>query len=489
MPDAAPDPVPDYHLGGDDLRRQGHALVDWIVDYLEHVGELPVRSRVEPGDIRAALPPGPPAAPEPFADVLADLDRIIVPGLTHWQSPDFFGYFPANSSGPSILGDLVSSGLGVQGMLWSTSPACTELETHVLDWIVELFGLPARFRSDGPGGGVIQDSASSATLTALLAARHRAGGNELLPRMVGYTSTQAHSSVEKAFTVAGFRPDQLRLVDVDDTAAMRPDELARLMADDVAAGRIPCFVCATVGTTSTMAVDPVAAIADVAAAHGAWVHVDAAMAGAAAVVPELRWVNDGLDRVDSWCFDAHKWLFTNFDCDCFYVADRSALIGALSVLPEYLRNAASESGAVIDYRDWHVPLGRRFRSLKLWFLIRHYGAEGLRHHVARHVELAAGLAARIDADPRFERVAPRQLNLVCFRHVDGDGPSEAIVEAINASGRAMLTHTALDGRYVIRASIGQTRTEAEHVDALWDLLDAAADQLPIDPRPGGRVVG
>jgi aromatic-L-amino-acid decarboxylase len=479
--------APDHHLHGDELRRRGHAVVDWIVDYLERVGELPVTSRVEPGDVRAALPPSPPARGEPFDDVLADLDRVIVPALTHWQSPDFFGYFPANSSGPSILGDLLSSGLGVQGMLWSTSPACTELETHVLDWFVDLLGLPARFRSDGPGGGVIQDSASSANLTAVLAARHRAGGAEALPRMVGYTSAEAHSSIEKAFTVAGFRADQLRVVPVDATGAMRADELGRMLDDDAAAGRIPVVVCATVGTTGTLAVDPVADVVEVAAPHGAWVHVDAAMAGAAGVVPELRWVHDGLDGVDSWCFDAHKWLFTNFDCDCFYVADRAALVGALSVLPEYLRNAATESGAVIDYRDWHVPLGRRFRSLKLWLLVRHYGAEGLRDHVARHVELAAGLEARVAADPRFELAAPRRLNLVCFRHVDGDATSEALVGAVNASGRAFLTHTRVAGRYVIRASVGQTRTEAANLDALWDLLDAAADGRPLDPRPGGTI--
>ncbi len=476
-------PAPSYHLTPDEFRRRGHAAVEWVASYLERVGELPVRPQVEPGSIRAQLPASPPRHPEPFEAVLADLDSIVVPGLVHWQSPDFFAYFPANASGPSVLGDLVSSGLGVQGMLWSTSPACTELETHVLDWMVELLGLPDRFRSDGPGGGVIADSASSATLTAVLAARHRAGG--AAPDLVGYTSREAHSSVEKAFNVAGFAPDRLRLVDTDDELAMRPDHLAELIAADRAAGLRPFFVCATAGTTSTLAFDPVGAIAAVAAEVGAWVHIDAAMAGAAGVVPELRWVNDGLEAVDSWCFDPHKWLFTNFDCDCFFVADREPLIGALTVLPEYLRNAATESGAVIDYRDWHIPLGRRFRALKLWFVIRHYGAEGLAHHVARHVELAQEFASWVAADDRFELVVPPRLNLVCLRVAsDGDEATQRVLDAVNDSGQAFMTHTRVDGRLVIRVSIGQTTTEAEHVARLWRLIGDAADGRPLEARTG-----
>lgn len=494
--DATSDPVsdgpatgsaPSFHLSHDDLRRHGHALVDWIADYLERIETLPVSSRVEPGDVRAALPPSPPEHPEPFESVLADIDRVIVPGLTHWQSPDWFAYFPANSSGPSILGELLSAGLGVQGMLWATSPACTELETHVLDWMVELLGLPDRFRSDSAGGGVIEDSASSATLCAVIAARHRAGGAAVIGDLVGYASSEAHSSVEKAFTVAGLRRDQLRVVAVDDRQRLRVDHLAELVEEDLAAGRRPFFACVTVGTTGTMAVDPVRAVAELLVPKGVWVHVDAAMAGAAGVVPELRWVNDGVELVDSWCFDPHKWLFTNFDCDCLFVADRSALIGALSVLPEYLRNQASEAGQVIDYRDWMVPLGRRFRSLKLWFVIRHYGAEGLRAHIARHVELAKDFSARVEADPRFELVRPTDLSLVSLRAAgpdpeSADAETERIMQAINESGRARLSHHKVDGRFVLRVSIGQTYTEARHVDALWDLLVAAADGRAIDPR-------
>ena len=467
-----------FHMTPDEFRRHGVEVVEWIARYLETVEEHPVLSQVEPGDVRAALPAHPPQQGEPFADVLADVDRVILPGITHWQSPNWFAYFPANTSGPSILGELLSAGLGVQGMLWATSPACTELETHVLDWMLELLGLPDRFRSDGAGGGVIEDSASSATLVALLAARQRAvdGGAEL-GDLVAYASAHTHSSLEKAARIAGLAPGRVRLVEVDDEHAMRPDALAAALADDLDGGRVPFFCCATAGTTSSLAFDPVARLADVCAAGGVWLHVDGAMAGSAAVCPELRWVNEGLDRVDSYAFNPHKWLFTNFDCTCFWVADRSSLLAALSILPEYLRNQASESGAVIDYRDWQLPLGRRFRALKLWFVIRHYGAEGLAHHVRRHVELATELARWVEADDRFELAAPPRLGLVCLRHVGGDEATQSILDAVNASGRQQLTHTRLDDRYVLRVSVGQTHTEERHVRALWDHLTSLADGL------------
>jgi len=460
-----------------EFRDAGHRLVDWVAAYLEHAGEHPVQPDVAPGSVRARLPAHPPEHPEPWDAIVSDLDRIVVPAITHWQSPSFFGFFPANASGPSILGDLVSSGLGVQGMSWATSPACTEVETHVLDWLIELLGLPERFRSDGPGGGVIQDSASSANLCAILAARDRARARAGtgLGKLRAYTSTQAHSSIEKGIRVAGLTPAQLRTIDVDETFAMRPEALAAAIAEDLDAGLVPFLVVATIGTTSSLAIDPVDAIADVCAARGIWLHLDAAMAGAAGVVAELRpLVNRGLDRVDSWCFDPHKWLLTNFDCDVLYVADRAPLLESLSVLPEYLRNRATDSGAVIDYRDWHVPLGRRFRALKLWFVIRRYGAAGLRAHIERGVRLARWLADRIDDDDRFVRLAPCDLSLVCFAHRDGDAATEALLDAVNATGRAFLTHTRLGARYSIRAAIGGTRTEREHVEALWDLLDSLA---------------
>lgn len=478
---AAPEAEPSFHMSADEFRRQGRAVVDWVADYMERVAAFPVLSRVAPGDVRRALPASPPRHGEPFEAILADLDRVVVPGLTHWQSPSFFAFFPANTSGPSILGELVSAGLGVQGMLWATSPACTELETHVMDWMVELLGLPDTFRSTGAGGGVIQDSASSATLCALLAARERATAGATnregtRARLVAYTSTQAHSAVEKAVRIAGIGSQNLRFIDVDGSYAMRPEALAAALEADRASGALPFFVSATVGTTSSTALDPIPAIAAVCRRYGVWLHVDGALAGSAAVCPELRFVNEGLSLVDSYCFNPHKWLFVNFDCDCFYVADRSALVSALSLLPEFLRNAATESGKVIDYRDWQVPLGRRFRALKLWFVLRYYGAEGLAHHVRQHVALAHEFAAWVAADPRFVLVAPTPLNLVCLRHRDGDAVTQRILDRLNASGEVFLSHTRLDGKLALRVSIGQTYTEQRHVARLWALMREAAGQ-------------
>ena len=332
---------------------------------------------------------------------------MILPGVTHWQSPNFFAFFPANTSGPAILGDLISSGLGVQGMLWVTSPACTELETHVMDWMADLLALPERFKSSSSGGGVIEDSASSATLCALLAARERATGlaaNERGPdgRLVAYTSSQAHSSVEKAVKIAGIGRQNLRLIEVDENFAMRPERLREQMQKDRQAGLQPFFVVATLGTTSSNAFDPLAEIGEICRQEGAWLHVDGAMAGVAAICPEYRALFAGLELADSYCTNPHKWMFTNFDCDCFFVASRADLIRALSILPEYLRNQATESGAVIDYRDWQVPLGRRFRALKLWFVIRYYGVQGLQHHIRQHVALAQEFAGWVAAAQDFE---------------------------------------------------------------------------------------
>jgi len=459
----------------EEFRRHGHALIDWIADYRQRVESLPVLSQVRPGDVRAQLPAEPPHAGESFAAMMADVERIILPGLTHWQSPNFFAYFPSNASEPAILGDLLASGLGVQGMLWATSPACTELETHVLDWLAGMLDLPVQFRSTGPGGGVIQDTASSSVLCALLAARERAtrgranedGGDRTL---VAYTSTQAHSSVEKAMRVAGLGRRHLRLIDVDDTFAMRPDALATAIAKDRADGLIPCFVSATVGTTSSNAMDPLPAIGALCREFGLWLHVDAAMSGTAALCPEFRGMHAGLDHADSYCMNPHKWMFTNFDCDAFWVADRAALINTLSILPEYLRNQATESGAVIDYRDWHIPLGRRFRALKLWFVIRHYGVAGLQALVREHVALAQEFAGWVREDSRFELAAPAPLNLVCFRHVGGDQVNQRIMDELNASGRLYLTHTRLQDRLTLRLCVGQTRTERRHVDAAWRLI-------------------
>jgi aromatic-L-amino-acid decarboxylase len=464
------------------FRRRGREVVNWIADYMERVETFPVRSSVEPGEIRARLPAEPPETGEPFEAVLRDLEEIILPGITHWQSPNFFAYWPANSSGPAVLGELLSAGLAVQGMSWETSPACTELETHVLDWMLDVLGLPERFHSSSAGGGVIQDTASSATLCALLAARERATDFATDRKgcdrsLVAYGSTQAHSSVEKAVRIAGLGSEQLRLIDVDDQYAMDASALERAIETDLDAGLTPCFVTATVGTTSSGAIDPVRAIGEIAKHHRVWLHVDAAMSGTAAICPELRSVHDGVELADSYCVNPHKWMFTNFDCDLFYVADRATLVRTLSVLPEYLRNRATESGAVIDYRDWHIPLGRRFRALKLWLVIRHYGIEGLRHHVRRHVELARMFTGWVEADRDFELAAPVPLNLVCFRHRGGDAINQAIIDRVNDSGKLFLTHTRLGDRFVLRLAIGQTHTEQRHVQAAWDAIRAAAAEV------------
>jgi aromatic-L-amino-acid decarboxylase len=469
-----------FHMTAEEFRRHGREVVDWIADYWQRVETLPVLSRVRPGEIREGLPQHPPEEGEPFEAILRDLDGVILPGVTHWQSPNFFAFFPANASGPAVLGELVSAGLGVQGMLWTTSPACTELETHVLDWLAEMLDLPVSFRSNGSGGGVIQDTASSASLCALLAARERATGfasNErgCDGRLVAYTSTQAHSSIEKAVKIAGIGRENLRLVAVDDGFAMRPEALAQAVREDRRAGLVPCFVCATVGTTSSNAIDPLPEIGTICRQEGLWLHVDAAMAGTAAICPEFRQILDGVQLADSLCVNPHKWMFTNFDCDCFWVADRAALIKTLSILPEYLKNKATESGAVIDYRDWHIQLGRRFRSLKLWFVIRSYGVAGLRYHVRRHVEMAQAFARWVKDSNNFELVVAPPLNLVCFRHVGGDDFNRTLLERLNASGRLYLTHTTLADRFTLRLSVGQTNTEERHVARAWQLIrDTAA---------------
>jgi aromatic-L-amino-acid decarboxylase len=473
---------PGHHMSPADFRRWGHAVVDWIANYQERVATFPVRARVQPGEIRARLPLAPPQQGEPFDAILADVDRLILPGLTHWQSPNFFAFFPANASGPAILGDLLSSGLGVQGMLWATSPACTELETHVLDWMADMAGLPAQFKSTGTGGGVIQDSASSAALCAVLAARERATGFQSNRRgadrrLVAYASNQAHSSIEKAVGIAGLGRENLRSVAVDDRFALRPDDLAAHIAADRAAGRVPCFVAATIGTTSSNGLDPLLAIGRLCREQGLWLHVDGAMAGVAALCPEFRWIQAGIELADSYAFNPHKWMFTNFDCDCFYVADRAALIRTLSILPEYLKNEATQSGAVIDYRDWQVPLGRRFRALKLWFVIRHYGVAGLQHHLREHLRLAQDFARWIETDARFELVVPPPLNLVCFRLRGDDEMNCRLLEQLNATGRLYLTHTKLNDRFVLRFCVGQTHTEEGHVRAAWDLIRATAESL------------
>jgi aromatic-L-amino-acid decarboxylase len=450
---------PPGHMSAEEFRRHGHALIDWLADYWDGVEQHPVLSEVEPGWVRSQLPDAAPEQPEPFEDVLADLDRIVMPGVTHWQNPSWFAFFPANVSPQSVLAELASAGLGVQGMLWATSPACTEIETQVMDWLVDLLDLPQGWKTTSKGGGVLQVSASDSTHTALVVARHLAAQRGVpVEQMVAYASAQAHSSIEKGANVAGY--GHVRLIEVDTDQAMRVDALRNAIAADRAAGLTPTFVCSAVGT-----------IGELARAEGMWHHVDAAYAGTAMICPEFRHHQDGLELVDSYTFNPHKWMMVNFDCSAFFVADRAPLIDCLSILPPYLKNEASESGAVIDYRDWHVPLGRRFRSLKLWWVLRSYGADGIRRMVRHHVALADDLAARIDADPRFELVAPHPFALVCFRCTAGDEATEALAAAVNATGEVYWTPSMLDGHPMIRVSVGQTRTEQHHIDHLWELID------------------
>ncbi len=474
MEDRAP------HMTPDEFRRYGHQFVDWVADYWTSLPERRVTPDLRPGAIAAQLPAKAPDAAGTFDTVLADLETIVAPGLTHWQHPDFYAYFPANTSGPSVLADLVCAGVGVQGMLWATSPACTEVETVMLDWLADLLDLPTAFRSSSTGGGVIQDSASSATLVATFGALYRASGGAWRTegvdrRYTVYTSTQGHSSIEKAARLAGIGDAGLRLIDVDtETLAMRPDALREAIELDRREGNTPAIVVATIGTTSTTAIDPLPEIGAICREYGVWLHVDAAYAGASAVCPEMRWTQAGLELADSYCFDPHKWLLTGFDCDAFWVADRTELIQALSVLPEFLRNAATESGAVIDYRDWQVPLGRRFRALKLWFVLRWYGAEGLRAHIRSCIALAQEFASWVRADERFEVVAPHPFSLVCFRLRESDASNEELLRRLNDSGSLYLTHTKVRGEFVLRLAIGAPQTTRAHVAQAWKRIQAAA---------------
>ncbi len=481
MEDLALQPAPVPHMTPDEFRRHGAEVVEWIARYLERIEELPVLSRVAPGEVRALLPPHPPEEGErSFAAMLADVDRIVVPGITHWQSPGFFAYFPGNGSGPGILGDLLSAGLGVQGMLWSTSPACTEVETHMMDWLVEALGLPAAFRSDGPGGGVIQDTASSAVLCAILAARERTTGGTSNARgcdgsLTVYCSTQTHSSVEKGVAVAGIGRDNLRAIEVDAAFAMRPDALAAAIAADRAAGKQPSCVVATVGSTSSNAIDPVAAIAEVCQREGVWLHVDAAMSGTAALCPELRWIHDGVEHADSYCFNPHKWMLTTFDCSAFWVRDRKPLLAALSILPEYLRNAASSQRRGDRLPRLAHPARPTFprpQALVRTALVRAWRA--CARWCGSTWPLAQRFASWVEADPDWELAAPIPLNLVCFRHRGGDEINQRAMDAVNASGEAYLTHTKLNGKLTLRLCVGQARTEQRHVERAWELLREAA---------------
>ena len=466
----------------DEFRRHGHQLVDWMADYMRDVESLPVTPAVRPGEILAQLPASPPTEGEPFERLFQGFTEIIMPGMTHWNHPGWFAYFPANNSPPSILAEMLTATLGAQCMSWATSPAATELEQVTMGWLRLMLGLPPAFT------GVIQDTASTATLVALLSARERAtrysAGSKGLAgtgaRLMVYASSEAHSSVDKGVKLAGYGLEQLRRVPVDGSYALLPDALDRMIAADLQAGLVPACVIATIGTTSSTAVDPLAAIAEVCRRHGVWLHVDAAYGGTAAIVPELRHLFDGVEHADSFVFNPHKWMLVNFDCSAYFVRDRGALLRTFEVSPEYLRTAADAD--VMNFRDWGIQLGRRFRALKLWFVIRSYGVDGLQAMVRKHVALAREMAGRIEASPDFELMAPAPLGLVCFRYHPPDAALDesrldemntTLLARVNATRRVHLTHTRLGGRYVIRMAIGQRQTERRHVEEAWQLLQEA----------------
>jgi aromatic-L-amino-acid decarboxylase len=466
----------------DEFRRYGHQLVDWIADYRANVSQRPVMERVEPGAIKAALPATPPEQPEAMQALIGDLDRLVMPGLTHWQHKMFFGYFPANALLAGVLADLVSTGLGVIGLSWQSSPALTEIEECVTDWLRQMLGL-------GPAwSGVIQDTASTSTLIALICARERAtayglarGGLQAEPRPFAiYVSSQSHSSVDKAALLAGFGRDNVRLVACDQNFAMRPDALGAQIEKDLAAGITPCAIVATTGSTAVTAVDPLAPIAAVAARHKIWLHVDAAMAGAAMILPECRWMWDGIEGADSLIVNAHKWLGAPFDCSIYYVRDPEHLMRVMSTNPSFLQSSAD--GRVKNLRDWGIPLGRRFRALKLWFVIREQGVEALRERLRRDMDNARWLAGEVAATPHWRVLAPVNLQTVCVRHEPLGLAGEALdahtkqwAEAINRSGGAYVTPAMLDGHWMVRVSIGALPTERADVAALWQVMREMAE--------------
>lgn len=470
-------------LDAEAFRRDAHRLADWMADYLAGLEALRVQPDVQPGSLRDALPPDPPLAGEPFDRIFADFERLIVPGLTHWQHPGFYAYFPGNNSPASILAEMLTAAVGAQCMSWITSPAATELEQVTVEWLRRMIGLPESFT------GVIQDTASTATLVALITARDRilgapdggpaAGPGERAASadlLTVYASAEAHSSVAKGARLAGYRPDHVRLIETDTAYAMRPQALAARIVGDRAEGLVPAVVVATLGTTSSTAVDPVPAVAAVARREGLWLHVDAAFAGSAAILPELAWIMKGVEHADSFVFNPHKWLLVNFDCSAYFVRDVPALLRSFSASPDYLKTLYDAD--VVNYRDWGIQLGRRFRALKLWFVLRTYGVEGLRALLREHIRLGELFAAWVDAAEDFERLAPAPLALVCFRHrrvgePEGeglDGRNQRLLSAVNATGRGFLTHTRLGGRYVLRLALGHLSTTEAYLRQTWELI-------------------
>lgn len=460
-------------MTSDEFRKHAHELVEWIASYMDNVESYPVRSKVSPGEIFRKLPDSPPGKPESFENFIKDLDEIIMPGITHWQSPSFFAYFPANTSPPSVLAEMIISALGAQCMNWETSPAAAELEEKMMIWLKEMTGLPTEFE------GVIQDSASTATLAAIITAREKCTAFTANNEGIGagrilrvYCSEQAHSSVEKGVRISGIGRKNLVKIPVRDDFSMDPRKLAEAIEKDKKNGYLPCCVIATIGTTGSTAVDPLRPIGEICSKNHIWLHVDAAMAGTALILPEFRWMIDGKENIDSFLFNPHKWMFTNFDCTAFFTKDAGSLIRTFEILPEYLKTRTR--GQVNDYRDWGIPLGRRFRALKLWSVIRSYGVEGLQEKIRIHIGLAYRLNEMILKENDFEITAPVVINVVCFRfrpagydEKELNAINERLNHLLNDSGTMYLSHTTLNGKYVLRMVTGQTNVTIDHVEKAW----------------------
>ncbi len=462
------------------FKKYGYQFIDWIADYMTDVEKLPVMSQVDPGEIKAKIPQDPPMQGESMQQLFKDFKEIIMPGITHWQHPSWFAYFPANNSPPSILGEVLTAGLGTQCMIWQTSPAAAELEEVVLEWLRKMIGLP-----DGMTG-VIQDTASTATLCALLSAREKATQFEsnlkgLRKPLVVYASAETHSSIEKGVKIAGFGKENLRYMPTDENYALIPAELEKAIHSDTENGLMPCCAVATVGTTSSTAIDPLAAIGRICQKYKLWLHVDAAFAGTAALLPEKRWMMEGIEHADSFVFNPHKWMFTNFDCSAYFVKNPEILTRTFEIHPEYLKTKIDEK--VKNFRDWGIPLGRRFRALKLWFVIRSYGVEGLQKMIREHIRLAELFKEWVEDHSHFELMAPAPLSLVCFRLNDNrdeealNDINKKLLEELNTTGKVYLTHTTLKGRYILRFSVGQRTTEEKHVRQAWDLITGKASEI------------
>lgn len=470
------------------FREWAHRLADWMADYFEEVGEYPVKPDLEPGDIKRQLPADPPAAPESMEKIFRDFQELILPGMTHWQHPQFFAYFPASRSAPSVLAEMLTATLGANCMLWLTSPAAEELEERTMEWLRRMTGLPENFV------GSIQETASASTLIALLMARERLSrfrsnreGMYNLPTMRIYASDQVHSSINKAARIAGYGEDNLVLIPTDDAFAMDAQALEEAIHEDVRKGYAPACVVAALGTTSSTALDPIRPIGEICRRYNCFFHIDAAYAGTALLLPEMRWMNDGVELADSFVFNPHKWMFVNFDCSAFFVKDKDLLINTFSITPEYLKT--SEDRQVNNYRDWGIQLGRRFRALKLWFVIRSFGISGLREKLRLHLRAGEWLKEQIESAPDFELLAPVPLNLVCFRYRPAgnlreeqlNAANEALLKKLNDSGKILLTQTKLNGKFTIRLVAGQTETTLEDVQRGWKLISETARNTEINP--------